>query len=52
MFPLLIDITIDLRSIYRDTDPEVPDRLVSFLAGVVERLRLTYVFRGITQELR
>jgi hypothetical protein len=52
MFPLLVDITIDLRSIYRDTDPEVPDRLVSFLPPAVERLRITYAFREITKELR
>jgi hypothetical protein len=51
MFPLLVDITIDLRSIYRETDPEVPDRLVSFLPPVVERLRITYAFREITKEL-
>lgn len=52
MFSLLVDITIDLRSIYRDTDPEVPDRLVSLLPPVVQHLRITYVFRGITKELR
>ncbi|KAK7178765.1 hypothetical protein DPSP01_013612 [Paraphaeosphaeria sporulosa] len=51
MFPLLVDITIDLRSIYRETDPEVPYRLVSFLPPVIERLRITYVFREITKEL-
>ena len=52
MFLLLVDITIDLRSIYRETDPQVPDRLVSFLPPVVERFRITYAFRDITEELR
>lgn len=52
MFSLLVDITIDLRSIYRETEPEIPDRLVSFLPRLVERLRITYVFREITKELR
>lgn len=52
MFPLLVDITIDLRSIYQDTDPEVPDRLISFLPPAVERLRITYAFREMTKELR
>ena len=52
MFPLFINIIIDLRSIYRETNPEVPNRLISFLPPVLERLRITYTFRNITKKLR
>ncbi|KAK8026679.1 hypothetical protein PG991_003735 [Apiospora marii] len=51
-FPLLEDVTIDYRSLYREDDVDEADRLTRFLPTGIRRLRIAYVVVGMTEALR
>ncbi|KAF1993328.1 hypothetical protein P154DRAFT_625525 [Amniculicola lignicola CBS 123094] len=46
-FKRLSDLTIDCRSIYRETDRDSPDRLTNLLPVTIRRLRISYLYRGM-----
>ncbi|PVI04198.1 hypothetical protein DM02DRAFT_651803 [Periconia macrospinosa] len=50
-FPLLVDISLDCRSIYRPNDADAHSRLISFLPRSVARFRISYTFRSVANGL-
>lgn len=48
---ILEGVSLDCRSIYRETDPDAPYRLSKLLPGTIRRLRISFLYRGIANGL-
>ncbi|KAK8139120.1 hypothetical protein PG984_002500 [Apiospora sp. TS-2023a] len=51
-FPLLEDVTVDARTLYRQDESDAADRLTRFLPAGIRRFRIAYAVADMTESLR